>query len=157
LPIVCSHAILEEQAEISVRILIIDDHADTAQSLAVILSASRHNVQVACDGQSGLQAAEMNPPEVVLLDIGLPVMDGWQVAERLRQMRFEHRPTVIALTGYGREEDRNRSRLAGIDFHWTKPVDPGFLEEFLNRLQKARATEPVDSLKSSVNCASANR
>jgi CheY-like chemotaxis protein len=137
-----------------VRILIVDDHPDTRESLAVILRAYGHEVQAACDGPSGLVEAETNPPDVVLLDIGLPVMDGWEVAQRLRQMRFEHRPTLIALTGYGREEDRNRSRQAGIDFHWVKPVAPDFLQDFLSRLQRARSTEAVDSLKNSVSCAS---
>ncbi|HSF44080.1 MAG TPA: response regulator, partial [Thermoanaerobaculia bacterium] len=82
-----------------------------------------HDVSVACDGPAALEAAKASPPEMVLLDIGLPGMDGYEVARLLRSQPGIARATIVALTGYGQESDRRRSSLAGIDHHLVKPVD----------------------------------
>jgi CheY-like chemotaxis protein len=92
------------------EILIVEGQSDTAESLATLLGFSGYGVQVTSDGPSAIVAAEKCPPDVVLLDLGLPGnMDGWEVVRRLRQMSFTRRPQVIAVTGYSQEEDRKRS------------------------------------------------
>jgi len=117
------------------KILIVEDEVDTADGLAALLRVSGHDVQVTFDGPSALSAAQSRPPEVVLLDLGLPGMDGWEVVGRLRQMRFARRPQVIAVTGYDGAEHRKRSYRMGIDFHLAKPVDPGMICAVVERLE----------------------
>ena len=102
-----------------------------AESLALVLRLWGHDVSVAYDGAAALEAAKTHPPEVVLLDIGLPILDGYQVARRLRQQRGLERARIVAVTGYGREEDRRKAREAGFDLHLVKPVDPKVLQEVL--------------------------
>jgi CheY-like chemotaxis protein/anti-sigma regulatory factor (Ser/Thr protein kinase) len=112
------------------RILVVDDNVDGAESLATLLKLLGHEVHVAHDGPAALRATADVRPEVVFLDIGLPGMDGYEVARRLRRPgRTE--ALLVALTGYGQEEDRRRSREAGFDHHLVKPVDPAVLEELL--------------------------
>jgi PAS domain S-box-containing protein len=115
------------------RVLVVDDNRDAAESLALLLRLKRHEVQVAYDGPEALEAARRHHPEVVVLDIGLPRMDGYEVARRLRQEPGLEKTTLIALTGYGRDEDRRRSQEAGFDRHLTKPVDPLELMNLLTR------------------------
>jgi PAS domain S-box-containing protein len=105
------------------RVLVIDDNIDMARGLATMLKMQNHEVWIASDGPSGLEAARLRRPEVVLLDIGLPGMDGYQVAERLRGAEFGQAVRLIAVTGYGQEEDRQRAFSAGFDQVVTKPVD----------------------------------
>jgi PAS domain S-box-containing protein len=107
----------------SVRVLVVDDNRDAAEMLAEALGAVGHEVHVAADGPSALEIAAKAPPEVALLDIGLPVMDGYEVARRMRELPGCRRTRFIALTGYGQESDRERSRKAGFDEHLVKPVD----------------------------------
>jgi PAS domain S-box-containing protein len=104
------------------RVLLVDDNRDAARSLSMLLQMEGHEVTVAFDGPSALKAAEANPPDVVLLDIGLPGMDGLEVARRLRES--SHRPdlVLIALTGYGQDDDVRRSLDAGFNAHVIKPV-----------------------------------
>jgi two-component system OmpR family response regulator len=113
------------------RVLVVEDHADTADSLALLLTLFGHEVRVARDGPTALEMARAFPPDVVLLDIGLPGIDGWQVAERLRQQSGQKRPLLIAVTGYGQDADHRRSQEAGIDLHLLKPVDPDQLRRLL--------------------------
>jgi PAS domain S-box-containing protein len=113
------------------RVLVVDDNADAAQSLALLLELDGHQVRVALDGPRALEAAQAEEPEVVLLDIGLPQMDGYEVARRLRARRGAGPAVLVALTGYGQEDDRRRSREAGFDYHLVKPVEPGALRELL--------------------------
>jgi CheY-like chemotaxis protein/two-component sensor histidine kinase len=110
-----------ENAEKS-RILIVDDNKDLATSLARLLRILGHEVEVVYDGRKGIEIARSYRPRVVLLDIGLPNLDGYQVARTLRQEGFND-TMIIAVSGYGQEEDRKRSRDAGMDYHLTKPVD----------------------------------
>jgi PAS domain S-box-containing protein len=121
------------------RILIVDDNSDAAESLAMILTLIGHEVRTAYDGPSALDSARGFLPEIVLLDIGLPGLDGYEVARRLRHDILSGREVVIiALTGYGGEEDRGRSQAAGFDYHLVKPVMQDTLNELLNNLASSR-------------------
>jgi two-component system CheB/CheR fusion protein len=115
------------------RILVVDDNHDSAQSLADLLRIWGHEVEIAHDGPSALERAEEGRPDLVLLDIGLPGMDGYEVAERLRARRKSDELSLIALTGLGRQEDRRRALEAGFDHHLTKPISPPALRELLER------------------------
>jgi signal transduction histidine kinase/DNA-binding response OmpR family regulator len=104
------------------RILVVDDNIDGADSLAVLLRLGGHEVSLAHDGPTALDIAQAFHPEIVLLDIGLPGMDGYQVAKRLRSGPATREAILVAVTGYGRDEDRQRSQEAGFDHHLVKPV-----------------------------------
>jgi len=112
------------------RILIVDDSRDAAESLAMLLSLSGHHVVVSHHGEEALDLAASERPEVVLLDIGLPGIDGYEVCRRLRQSGLEG-ALIIAMTGYGQERDRQRSKDAGFDTHTVKPVELDHLMELL--------------------------
>ncbi len=106
------------------RILIVDDNRDAALSLAMMLSLSGHDTHTAFDGQHAVDSALQLDPDVILLDIGLPVLDGYEACRRIRsQSRAASRAIMIALTGWGREDDRTQSFAAGFDAHLVKPVD----------------------------------
>jgi DNA-binding response OmpR family regulator len=121
------------------RVLIVDDNADAVDSLAWFLKAQGHEVFKALDGLGGVAAAADCKPDAVLLDIGLPGIDGYEVARRLRvQESFASTP-LIAVTGFGQEEDRQRSRDAGFDYHLVKPVDPDRLNELLRQCRPLAA------------------
>jgi CheY-like chemotaxis protein len=115
------------------RILIIEDNRDAAASLQILLECLGHKAVVAYSGPDGLQLALSWQPDVVLADIGLPGLNGWEVAERLRQHPALSQARLIAITGYGSEADRARSRQAGFDHHLTKPCDPADLRGLLCR------------------------
>jgi CheY-like chemotaxis protein len=119
------------QMELKRRILVVDDNVDAAQSMSMLLEMSGHAVAYAYDGASALKVALDFAPEVVLLDIGLPGMDGFEVARRMRADPHTAGCTLIALTGYGRSEDRQRSASSGFNHHLVKPVDPNALEALL--------------------------
>jgi two-component system, chemotaxis family, CheB/CheR fusion protein len=114
------------------RILIIDDNADASEALAMLLAIEGHDVQTRLDGISGIAAVETFRPEVVLLDIGLPDRDGFEVARQLRKSAPGRDVTLIAVTGFGMPADRMRSAEAGFDHHLTKPVDPEGLLRLLS-------------------------
>jgi len=113
------------------RVLVVDDNRDAAESLAMMLRLDGHEVQVAHDGPAALEAARAFGPEVVLMDIGLPRMSGHEVAARLSQQPHDGERLLVAMTGYGQDEDRRRSREAGFDHHLVKPVDPQTLRDLL--------------------------
>ncbi len=113
------------------RILIVDDNADAAQSLAVLLRLRGHEVQVALGGAEAIEITEATIPELVFLDIGMPDIDGYEVARRLRS-RFSSSMTLVALTGWGTEQDQRRSREAGFDHHLTKPVELTAVEALIS-------------------------
>ena len=105
------------------RVLVVDDNIDTATALSKLLRLLGHDVKVAHDGLAALEIAKTHRPEIVLLDIGLPGMDGYQVAANLRKEECCKHATIIAVSGYGQEEDRRRALHAGFDHHLIKPVD----------------------------------
>jgi CheY-like chemotaxis protein len=113
------------------RILVADDNRDSAESLGMLLELAGHRVRLAYDGQEALDAAGEFLPEVLLLDIGLPRMNGYQVAARLRQDPRHDGMLLVAVTGYGTESDRDRGRAAGFDHHLVKPVDPVALQNLI--------------------------
>ncbi|MGH8299331.1 MAG: response regulator [Steroidobacteraceae bacterium] len=116
------------------RILIADDNNDALESLATLLQLGGHEVYTATNGGTALQSAERHLPEVVLLDIGMPMLDGYEVAKRIRAQPWGQRITLVALTGWGQDSDRRRSREAGFDSHLVKPLDLETLTDLLARL-----------------------
>ena len=125
----------------ALRILVVDDSEDTADTMGTLLEMAGHAVQIAHSGPAALEAAATFRPEVVLLDIGLPGLDGYQVAERLRADPAMAGVTLIAASGYGQEEDRRRSAEAGIDRHLVKPVDLKELQDLLAAVGARRGVE----------------
>jgi signal transduction histidine kinase len=121
----------EASASGSLKVLVVEDNQDTAETMGELLALWGHQVSYAADGETALQLVADVAPDVVLLDIGLPGMDGYEVALRLRQSGVLNGATLIALTGYGREEDRRRAAEAGFDRHLTKPLDPDLLRSVL--------------------------
>jgi signal transduction histidine kinase/DNA-binding response OmpR family regulator len=120
------------------RVLVVDDHIDAANSLATLLRLQGHHVRLAHTGAAALQEAAAFRPELVLLDIGLPEIDGYEVARRLRQDLGLTDSVLAALTGYGQEEDRRRSQRAGIDVHLVKPVNLETLYKLLARPEELK-------------------
>ncbi|MBX6313005.1 MAG: response regulator, partial [Isosphaeraceae bacterium] len=115
------------------RVLVVDDNVDGARILARLLAAIGYQVDVAHDGPSALQAAQAGRPEVILLDIGLPGMDGYEVARRIRGLEGLDQVLLVALTGYGQESDRIRASAAGFDHYLVKPVDPKMMRDLMAR------------------------
>jgi PAS domain S-box-containing protein len=119
------------------RVLIVDDNVDAATAVGQLLEMQGHEVALSADGPAALAAAATTPPDVILLDIGLPGMDGYEVAARLRAAGHT-RAALVALTGYGRDSDVQRSREAGFDHHLVKPVDLGRLQKIAAELRERR-------------------
>src|SRR5499426_1905405 len=116
------------------RVLVVDDNVDSAESLAVLLRLYGHDVRLAHDGEAALEEARSFRPDVMFLDISLPKMDGYEVARRLRLEPAMGGLTLVAMTGYGQEEERRRTREAGFHSHLVKPVDFDMLQELLSSL-----------------------
>jgi CheY-like chemotaxis protein len=115
-------------------ILIIEDNADARDALRVLLELEGHTVEAAGEGQQALDLARAKDPDIALVDIGLPGIDGYEIARRVRA-RDARRPILIALTGYGQPEDRQRATEAGFDDVLVKPVDPTALASLLATLE----------------------
>lgn len=113
------------------RLLVVDDNTDAADTTAALLRSGGHRVSVAYDAHQALALAERDAPQVLVLDIGLPEMDGYELARRLRLLPQTAHAMLIALTGYGQADDRERSRRAGFDHHLVKPADPAVLNALL--------------------------
>jgi signal transduction histidine kinase/CheY-like chemotaxis protein len=120
------------------RVLVVEDNPDGAETLARLLQVYGHDVRTAVDGATALEAAVAFRPEIVLLDIGLPGMSGHEVAAQLRRIPGIASALLVAVTGYGQAEDRDRSRQAGFDAHWTKPVDHDALLRLIQSLPQRR-------------------
>ena len=116
------------------RLLVVDDNQDAALSLALLLRLQGHDVQVAHDGPTALQLAVASRPDLVFLDIGMPGMDGYEVARRLRRTPGLEKVVLAALTGWGQQEDRRRTAEAGFDHHLVKPPEPKVLDSLLSTL-----------------------
>jgi signal transduction histidine kinase/ActR/RegA family two-component response regulator len=121
-------------------VLVVDDNRDAATSLSMLLELSGHSVHTTYDGAAALEAAELHRPEIVLLDIGLPGMTGYEVCRRLRQRPSGRDAVIIALTGWGQDADRRKSAEAGFDGHLVKPVDYTTLVDMVRRLLADRET-----------------
>ena len=115
------------------RILVVDDNVDTAGGLARILKLLGNDVQIAFHGKAAIETARTFRPEFVLLDIGLPGMDGYEVAAILKKDNSCKNSVIVAVSGYGQEEDRRRAREAGFDHHLVKPVDIDTLTTLLGQ------------------------
>ena len=116
------------------RILVVDDNSDLADSLAMLLRLEGHEVEIAYSAPGTFEAVQRLKPEVVFLDIGLPQMDGYEIARRLRADPSAKQVHLIALTGYGQEQDRERAREAGFGAHLVKPADIEVVNQILTSL-----------------------
>jgi PAS domain S-box-containing protein len=123
------------------RILVVDDNRDAADSLSLFLKFMGAAVHVAYDGVSALESLPAFRPEIVLLDVGMPMLDGFEVARRMRQLPEGQNILLVAVTGWGQEEDRRRTADAGFDQHLVKPVDPVMLQNLLAAFDPETATE----------------
>ena len=137
-----------QQREKSCRVLVVDDNVDAAQAMAMLLEMSGHEGRMAHDGPSALEAALCWQPELVLLDIGLPGLNGFEVAKRIRPEPLLKKVVLVALTGYGLEADRQRSREAGFDHHLVKPTGFDAIEKILESVSQGGAgrIEPATTL-----------
>jgi CheY-like chemotaxis protein len=124
-------------------ILVVDDNRDAASSLAMLLELDGHPVVTAHDGQTALAAADSHRPDVALLDIGLPIVDGYEVCRRIRQQPWGRTMILVALTGWGHDEDRARTRDAGFDAHLVKPVNYTDLIALLGAISARRPAAPA--------------
>lgn len=124
-------------ADAPMRFLVVDDNIDSAESLSLLLQLMGNNVSSAFDGEQALEMANELKPDVVLLDIGLPKLDGYEVAKRIRLEPWGHNTILIAITGWGQAEDKALSREAGFDHHLVKPVDPDALLDFIQKRKAA--------------------
>jgi CheY-like chemotaxis protein len=115
------------------RVLVVEDSPDARESLQMLLEMAGHVVETSEDGSSGLAKLDVFRPEVALIDLGLPGIDGYTLARRARENPETRAIRLVAITGYGQAEDRQRALAAGFDFHVTKPVDAAMLEELLGR------------------------
>jgi CheY-like chemotaxis protein/two-component sensor histidine kinase len=116
------------------RILVVDDNVDAARLTAEALESVGHDTRVAFDGPAALEVSETFAPDLALLDLGLPLMDGYELAQQLVEALPNKRPILVAVTGYGQASDRERTNAAGFQAHIVKPVDFGELTELLDRL-----------------------
>jgi CheY-like chemotaxis protein len=115
------------------RVLVVEDSADARQSLRMLLELAGHEVETSEDGPAGLAKIGTFRPDVALIDLGLPGMDGYAVARELRQRPETKAIRLVAVTGYGQADDRRRALAAGFDLHVTKPVDASMLDDLLGR------------------------
>lgn len=121
----------------TLRVLVVDDNVDASTSLAILLRRTGHSVEVAYDGLSATRVAQSLKPDVVLLDLALPRMDGFKVLAALRQQADTKHAKIIALTGFGQPADREHTAEAGFDFHLLKPVEFDLIRDLLRGVRKA--------------------
>jgi CheY-like chemotaxis protein len=126
-----------------VRVLIVEDNADAADSLGTLLTLLGHEVEITADGPTAVRLATTVPPDVALVDIGLPGMDGYEVAKQLRAACPD--VILVALTGYGREQDRRRALAAGFQHHVIKPADPEAINTLLLQLGRRSVAASEES------------
>jgi CheY-like chemotaxis protein len=122
------------------RVLIVDDNRDATETLEMLLQLWGYEVRSVHSGLSALEVAPEYRPEVVLLDIGLPGMSGYDVAQRLREVPGFSDVVLVAVTGYGQDNDRSRSREAGFDHHLVKPVEPDKLQALIASVSRSQAS-----------------
>ncbi len=117
--------------------LVADDLRDSADSLALLIELMGHAVEIAYDGEAALRAAERFRPDIVLLDLGMPKLDGFEVSRRIRATPWGASMRLVAQSGWGQDEDRRRTAEAGFDHHLVKPIDPAALEALMQTLASA--------------------
>jgi CheY-like chemotaxis protein len=122
------------------RVLVVEDNLDAADALTMLLQIMGFETLVAHDGREAIELARTQPFALIFIDIGLPGMDGYEVARRLKGIETRKSTMIVALTGYGREEDKTRALGAGFDVHLVKPVEMETLEQLLSRLEQPEAT-----------------
>jgi CheY-like chemotaxis protein len=122
------------------RILVADDNVDSAKSLAILLEIMGNEVHTAYDGCEAVDIATTFHPDLALLDIGMPRLNGYEACRRIREQPWGKTTVMVALTGWGQIEDVRRSEQAGFDHHLVKPVEPGVLEKLLDSLQSRSAS-----------------
>jgi CheY-like chemotaxis protein len=129
-------------APVPCRVLVVDDNVDAARTMAMLLELEGYQVECAFDGQHALDCVRDRPPDALLLDIGLPRLDGLEVARRLRAQSGEaaRKRLLVAVSGYGRDQDRAQALQAGFDLHFTKPADPEQLLQVLARHRQGLAS-----------------
>lgn len=116
------------------RVLVVDDNEDAAKSLAMLLGIMGNEVEAVHDGMNAVNAAAEFAPDIILMDIGMPRLNGYEACQAIRKLPNGNKPVIVACTGWGQEEDRQRSRDSGFNFHLVKPVDPSSLEKLLANL-----------------------
>ena len=119
----------------SLRILIAEDNRDSADSLKMLLEVLGYEAHLVHDGAAAVHAASQLQPDVILMDIGLPIMNGYEAVRHIRAQNSAPRPLIVALTGWGQERDRELSAEAGVDHHLVKPLDLAVLEQILDSWQ----------------------
>jgi signal transduction histidine kinase len=129
------------------RILIADDNTDVVEAFQIMLETLGHEVEVAHDGLQALEAAERHQPDVIVLDIGMPLLNGYDAARRIRRFSWSENCVLIALTGWGDEEDRRKSEEAGFNYHLVKPVDPVTLSNLLDTLETQSFSQELKRFK----------
>lgn len=123
-------------ATVSRRVLVVDDNVDSAESMALLLRLQGHVVEIAHDGEEAIATAERFRPEAMLLDLGMPKLNGFEVCQRIRQSPWGAGVLMVAQTGWGQAQDRARTMEAGFDAHLTKPIDPAAVQDMLVRLKE---------------------
>ena len=122
------------------KILVVDDNRDAANTLGMLLTMLGSHVEVVYSGAAALRACEKNPPDLVFLDLGMPQMDGYEVARLLRRMPHGQTIRIVALSGWGQERDRSETAAAGFDHHLIKPADIAALQSVLATAVNAHAS-----------------
>ncbi len=130
----------EANASVQHKVLVADDNADAAESLVEMLRMMGNTVHQASDGLQAVEGAALFEPDVIVLDIGMPKLNGYEACRRIREQPWGKQATLIALTGRGQEEDKRRSKEAGFDHHLVKPIDPTVLEQLLLGLRRDKST-----------------
>jgi len=125
------------------RVLLVEDNPDAAESLAMLLEVLGHRVRTVGDGVAAMDAARANIPDVMLVDIGLPGMDGYEVARCVRRDPDLKHIVLVALTGYGGDEDKKKAMAVGFDYHLVKPVSPEALQGLVVRLADKSENETI--------------
>jgi len=129
---------LEPPSPAGLRVLVVDDNRDVADSTASVMRMNGCDVHVAYDGKAAIESVQRLKPDAVLLDIGLPTFDGYLVAEHIRAQPDNDGTMIVAVSGYGQEQDRARSKSVGFDYHVVKPIDPAALASLIGSLRLLR-------------------
>jgi signal transduction histidine kinase/DNA-binding response OmpR family regulator len=137
---------IEPLSPAGLRVLVVDDNRDVADSTASVMRMNGCDVHVAYDGKAAIESVQRLKPDAVLLDIGLPTFDGYLVAEHIRAQPDNVKTMIVAVSGYGQEQDRERSKSVGFDYHVVKPIDPAVLASLVGSLRLSREESRVDAL-----------